>query len=276
MDKKAHSEIADRIIKVMDMLNSCNLCPRYCNINRLKGEKGYCGLDSKIYCFREMLYPYEESIINPSHQIYFSGCNLKCEFCSVAEWNKQPFQAPEMNIKLIAERIKYRKSQGAKVLNLLGGEPSISFLGILKLLGRIETDTIVVLNSNMYYSRELRLLLDGLIDIYLADFKCGNNTCANKMLEADNYLEIVCDNILAASEHGDIILRHLILPGHFDCCTRNIMDWIAKEIPDVKLSLRTDYVPPRDPFEAPKQYLDKNEYEKALISARNLRLNLVK
>ncbi|MBN2455333.1 MAG: radical SAM protein [Sedimentisphaerales bacterium] len=275
MDRKAYNEIADRIIEAKNILQACNLCPRSCNVNRLKGETGYCGLDGKAYCFREMLHPFEESIINPSHQIYFTGCNLRCEFCSVAEWNEQPCQAPQMNIKQMAERIAYRKGQGAKTLNLLGGEPVLSLHGILELLSRVGPDTTVVLNSNMYYSKELNSLLEGLIDIFLADFKCGNDTCAGNMLQADNYLKVICDNILSASQRADIILRHLILPGHFDCCTKPILNWVAERIPNVKLSLRKDFVPPAEPVKAPARYLDKTDYEIAIIYARNLRLNLI-
>jgi putative pyruvate formate lyase activating enzyme len=271
----SHKQATARAESVRAELRKCTLCPRQCKVNRIGGERGYCGLDDKVRVFREMLHPYEERIINPSHQIYFAGCNLRCMFCTVAEWNKQPEAAKEIDYKRMAIKVKERREQGAKVLNLLGGEPVVSLHGVLELLDKIDADTTVVLNSNMYYSEGLSSFLDGLVDIYLADFKCGNNTCAGEILESENYLEIVCDNILAASQQSDVILRHLILPGHFMCCTKNILNWVSKEIPGVKLSLRPDYAPPGRHTRAPNSYLDESEYDKVLDYSRNLGLNLI-
>ena len=275
MKSEAHKESIARAEIVRAELEKCTLCPRQCKVNRIQGERGYCGLDDKVRVFREMLHPYEESIINPSHQIYFAGCNLKCAFCTVAEWNEQPNAAPEIDYEQMALKIKKRRIQGAKTLNLLGGEPAINAQGIFELLRRVSPDSTVVLNSNMYFDRRLFALLDGFIDVYLADFKCGNNACATEMLESENYLEIVCDNILAASQQSEVILRHLILPGHFMCCTRNILNWIAKEIPGVKLSLRADYAPPAQSTRVPNDYLDESEYDRVVDYSRNLGLNLI-
>jgi len=273
--KESHKEAGVRAEKVREILKKCTLCPRLCKVDRIKGEKGYCGLDDKVRCFREMLHPFEENILNPSHQIYFAGCNLKCEFCTVAEWNNQPSAACEIVLRQMAMKIEQRKMQGAKTLNLLGGEPTISMHGVFELLGNISPDTCVLLNSNMYFAGELLRLLDGFVDIYLADFKCGNDGCAGKILGTENYVKVVSSNILTAARQADIIVRHLVLPGHFECCAKPIINWIASEIPNVKLSLRRDYVPPAEAIYAPKAYLDKPEYERTVDYARNLHLNLI-
>ncbi len=97
MDYQAHTEISERVKLAKEALANCNLCPRQCSVDRSAGEKGYCGLDGTVRCFREMLYYGEESELVPSHQIHFAGCNLKCEFCVVAEWNEQPFMAKEID-----------------------------------------------------------------------------------------------------------------------------------------------------------------------------------
>ena len=271
-DYKTASALAQ---KVRENLSQCTLCPRKCKVNRLNGEIGFCGLDDKLYCFREMLHRFEETLINPSHQIYLAGCNLKCEFCTVAEWNQKPRLAARVNLEQIAPKIEQRKKEGAKSLNFLGGEPVLSLHGIFEIIARLNSAATIVLNSNMYFSEEIFTLTKGLVDFYLADFKCGNNTCAKNLLQADNYFEIVTDNISAAARQTDIIVRHLILPGHFDCCTKPVLDWLKKNNPEIKLSLRRDYVPPPKPDAAPENYLNNNDFKRTVSYARNLHLNMI-
>jgi putative pyruvate formate lyase activating enzyme len=222
-----------------------------------------------------MLYCGEEQQLNPSHQVYFTGCNLRCAFCTVAEWNEEPLLAEEMNIDTLKERISYRKSQGARTLNLLGGEPTLSLPGIIELLSQLEPENQVVLNSNMYYDSQVHELLDGLIDIYLADLKCGNSSCAERLLDALDYVEIVKENIVKASCRADVIVRHLILPGHRDCCLEPILSWLAETLPEAKVSLRGDYTPPARETSAPKGYLEQTDLHDALDMARQMSLNVI-
>jgi putative pyruvate formate lyase activating enzyme len=222
-----------------------------------------------------MLYCGEEEQLNPSHQVYFTGCNLRCSFCTVAEWNEEPLVADVPDIDYLKERISYRKSQGARTLNLLGGEPTLSLPGIIELLSHLEPENQVVLNSNMYYDGQVHELLDGLIDIYLADLKCGNSSCAEVLLDAPNYVEVVKENILKASCRVDVIVRHLILPGHRDCCLELILRWLAETLPEVKVSLRGDYTPPAQETSAPKGYLEQADLHDALDMARQMGLNLI-
>ena len=282
MAAKAKSDVRSRKEAARKALKSCRLCPRNCGVDRTAGERGFCGLSDKLCCFREMLGFNEEEILTPSHQIFFSGCNLRCAFCTVSEWNEQPEAAEHIDVDWLAERIEYRIGQGAKTINILGGEPTVSLPGIIELVGHIDSRISVVLNSNMYYSDIAAELLEGLIDIYLADLKCGNSNCAKLLLGAEDYVGIVRENILKAYQHfdlsgeSDLIVRHLIMPGHFDCCLKPTLDWLAKEIPDVKVSLRTDYVPPAQANSAPRGYPSKEDIEKAEDYATKLGLNLIK
>ena len=87
--------------------------------------------------------------------------------------------------------IERRRQQGARTLNLLGGEPAVSVHGILELLAGVDVRTTVVWNSNMYYAEPVARALVGLADIYLADLKCGNPTCAKELLDAGDYMDVV-------------------------------------------------------------------------------------
>lgn len=276
MDYQAHREISERTKLAREALVNCNLCPRQCGVDRTVGKKGDCGLDDTVRCFREMLYCGEENELNPSHQIHFAGCNLRCEFCVVAEWNENPMAAEEIDFDDMAMKITDRQNNGAKTLNFLGGEPAVNLHGILELLRRVKPEIKVVWNSNMYYNKLVDELTTGLIDVYLADFKCGNNECAENLLGASNYIEIVKENILKAAKRADVIIRHVIMPGHSQCCLKPILEWLADKLPDVKLSLRDNYVPPVQFASAPAGYLTQKEMQTAVGLAESMRLNLIK
>jgi len=275
MDYRAHREAFERENLARHALTHCNLCPRRCGVDRTAGEKGYCGLDDLVRCFREMLYSGEESELVPSHQIHFAGCNLRCEFCVVAEWNEQPYAAREMNVEDMVKKIAYRRSQGAKTLNLLGGEPAVSLHGILELLGCIDPKITVVWNSNMYYNDIVDKLMVGLADIYLADLKCGNAGCAENLLGAKDYVAVARQNILKAGKHAYVIVRHLIMPGHNECCLKPTLTWLAENIPEVKLSLRGNYIPPAEAVSAPRRYLKEEELQCAKDMAQSMGLKLI-
>lgn len=276
MDSPVNNEAFERIKPAREALINCNLCPRQCGVDRTAGEKGYCGLDDTVRCFRELIYYGEESELIPSHQIHFTGCNLRCEFCVVSEWNEEPSAAEQMDFDDTAKKISEQQGQGAKTLNLLGGEPAVNLHGVLELLSRVDSGIRVVWNSNMYYNDIVDKLMAGLIDVYLADFKCGNNNCANVLLGVHNYIEVVKRNILNAVTNADVIIRHVLIPGHRECCLKPTFEWLAAEIPDVKLSLRGNYVPPVSATSAPKEYLKPDDMQSAVELAGNMRLKLVK
>jgi putative pyruvate formate lyase activating enzyme len=275
MDLTAHKSISQRRETINAELATCKLCPHDCRVNRLKGEVGFCGLDSAARCFREMIHNGEEKQLVPSHQIYFAGCNLKCEYCSVVEWNRCPLEVEGIATEQLAEKIANRRTSGARTLNFLGGEPSVNIYGILGLLELVDPAATVVWNSNMYYRDIAGGVLEGLADIFLADFKCFDSNCSRDILGVTDYSEIVRSNIKHACQHSDVIVRHLALPGHFHCCTKPILEWIASEIPTVKVSLRLDYIPPIPAEFTPAGYMADDQKQAVLDAAKELKLNLI-
>lgn len=275
MNIQAYSEISERIKSARKAIENCHLCPRSCGVNRIAGEKGFCGLDDSTRVFQEFIFNGEERELNPSHQIHFTGCNLKCEFCPVNEWNREPGAAKKTDFVGLAKVILQRQREGAKTLNILGGEPCVNLYGILELLGMLKPEITLVWNSNMFYNEIVDELISGLIDIYLADLKCGNDECAEKLLGSAEYLMTAKKNILSAFEKADVIVRHIVLPGHRHCCLEPILKWIAAEIPNVKLSLRGNYVPPIPSVFSPKQYLSKDEFDSAVDFGRELGLRVI-
>jgi putative pyruvate formate lyase activating enzyme len=275
MNSTAHQDIMRRRSEAQELLRACAICPRHCGVNRIEGETGYCRTNGAAHCFREMMGFNEEQELTPSHQVYFAGCNLRCSFCTVAEWNAHPADSGAVDKMKLVQMIGERRRNGCRILNILGGEPAVSIEGILELLATLNSDTCVVWNSNMYYSKALHSLLDGLVDVYLADYKCGNDQCAKELLDAGDYLDVIQRNMKEAQSTADLIVRHLILPNHWECCTKPILDWLATEMPNVKVSLRGNYVPPTEVETAPDGYLEDDTYKTICHYAEGLGLNLV-
>ena len=81
----------------------------------------------------------------------------------------------------------------------------------------------VVWKSDFYGTPDAFELLNGIVDVYVADFKFGNDACAYRLAKVDRYVSILTRNLVAANQ-GDLIVRHLLLPGHFECCYRPIVE----------------------------------------------------
>lgn len=267
--------LADRMEHARELLSACRLCPRNCYVNRLANKRGYCGADGELRLFREVIHNGEESELTPSHQLYFTGCNLRCEFCAVAEWNESPLAAPVADIDTLAAIVARGIRDGARNINLLGGEPSVNIYGILKFLQKLPSRPKIVWNTNMYFSETIIELLDGVADVYLGDFKCYDSECARVMLGAEDYPDVVKENLLRVREVTPLIVRHLLMPGHEKCCLHPILEWIRDEMPDVKVSLRGDYVPPPEAENAPLEMNPPGAIERARETAKEMGLNVI-
>ena len=236
-------------------LENCNLGPRQCGVNRIKGEAGYCSVRGEGIIVREMINRFEESFFNPSHQIYFPGCNLRCSYCTVEGWN---LNVPEVGLRR-QDVIKAINHAESKSLNLLGGEPAVNLLAILNLLFQVEYHNDIVWNSNMYYNEIVAEITSHFVDVYLADFKCWNEKCCCEILDAVDYRDVAMKNIKKALENKRVVMRHLIMPGHLDCCLEPIVRWIAEEIPEAEFSPRYNFVPFPERTNCPKGYLSQKE-----------------
>ena len=185
----------------------------------------------------------EEAELIPAHLFYLSGCDLRCIFC-IQELNAfDPRRGQALTPDFFQEAVAWGQVQGARTLEWLGGEPTIHLPAILEAMASCSTLPPVIWKSDFYFTPETLELLNGAVDIYLPDFKFGNNSCARKLAGVENYIDVITRNLERAADQGDMIVRHLLLPGHFDCCYRPIVDWVGKHLPDTKFSLREGYLP---------------------------------
>jgi putative pyruvate formate lyase activating enzyme len=128
----------------------------------------------------------------------------------------------------------------------VGGDPTPSAHHVFETLVESEFNLPVIWNSNMYQSLELQKLLIGVVDLYLSDFKYGNDDCALKLSGIRNYTKVVTRNLEIAINTADVIIRHLVLPGHLKCCTASVLEWLAENYPEVNLNVMFQYHPCAD------------------------------
>ncbi len=239
-----------------EMIKRCELCERGCGVNRERGEKGYCDVkEPKISS--EFLHMGEERELVPSHTVFFAGCNFRCVFCQNYEIS-QLNRGREVFSDILVKRIE---SGGGKNVNWVGGDPTPNLPYIMKVLQKMNKLVPQIWNSNIYLSEKCMKLLSQLMDVYLTDFKYGNDECARKLSDVEDYTFVIRRNHLIAEKTGDLIIRHLVLPGHLECCTKPLLEWIDSNLDDPKLNIMTQYRPVWHANEHPEinRYLSREE-----------------
>jgi putative pyruvate formate lyase activating enzyme len=224
------------------MFHHCQICEKACKIDR-SHEKGECGVNDPLIA-SEFFHLGEELPLVPSHTIFFSGCNFRCVYCQNWDMSQQPAMGTNLSEKKLAERIDKRRVEGSRNVNFVGGDPTPNLPYILRTMHMVKENIPVVWNSNMYLSSEAIKILDGFTDLYLTDFKYGNNQCAYRLSGVSNYMEIVGRNHKMAWQAGEMIIRHLVLPNHVECCSKPILRWINKNIGnEVVINIMGQYHP---------------------------------
>jgi len=217
-------EIANRI------LERCHFCTRKCGFNRRKGELGHCKCGTQITVSTIFEHMGEEPELVPSGTIFTLGCTLRCLHCqnwTISQWyEKGNIFSPEQ----LARSVEHLRKGGCRNVNLVGGEPTPWLQQWLETFKHVNVNVPVVWNSNSYYSEETAKLLAGFADVYLLDFKYGSNKCAEKISDAPGYWEACTRNHLYAKKYGELIIRVLVLPEHLECCTKNVLNWIAQNL----------------------------------------------
>ncbi len=271
VDLKA--EIAHRLLK------SCNFCEWNCNVDRTRGRKGVCLLNSKAYVASIFIHIGEESELVPSYTIFFSHCNFKCVFCQ--NWDiSQVHSGREIPPVLVADAIKSEWNNfRIRNVNWVGGEPTPNLHYILDVIRLVDVSVPMVWNSNLYDSVEAMKLLKGIIDVWLPDFKYGNNNCALRYSKIRNYFDVVTRNLKMISDWGEeIIIRHLILPNHVECCTLPILRWVKRNmnLEKLRFNLMDQYRPEYKAHKYPEinRPINRREWVKALKVARELGISL--
>ena len=273
LDKESLSKKLD---KAREIFECCHFCERRCAVNRANGEKGYCRVTNARVA-SEFIHPGEEEVLVPSYTVFFSGCTFACQYCQNWDISQYPRAGRYIEPGALAGMISKRVRQSVKNVNWVGGDPTPNIPYILETLMKCSENIAQVWNSNMYLSGESLDILRGVIDLYLTDFKYGNSRCAKRLSDVDNYFEIITRNHKIISGE-DIIIRHLVLPNHLECCTYPALEWIAENLAgkSVMVNIMAQYRPEwrAKNFEDINRKIDPKEFYKAVKFADDLGINL--
>jgi putative pyruvate formate lyase activating enzyme len=248
-----------------DKLKHCTLCPRDCGIDRTKGEKGYCGLDDKIYISSICIHKGEEPPVSGPHgicNVFFAHCNLQCVYCQNHQISDNKFAADryEMTLESAVCKIIAILDKGIPVLGFVSPSHQIpQMLSIIEELRKRSYDPTIVYNSNGYDKVETLKELEGIVDVYLPDFKYSDPVLSKELSDAPDYPDTALKAIkemyrqkgsfLITNDSGyaesGLIIRHLILPGEVENSLA-VLKTIAEDIsPKINISLMSQYWAPK-------------------------------
>jgi len=264
------TNLKEKVKIAYKILKFCELCERKCKVDRNE-KKGVCRVGNKPIISSAFIHIGEEPMLIPSFTIFFMGCTFHCQFCqnwSISQWFEK---GRIITIKEIADMIDENKN--CRNVNFVGGEPTPQLPFILDALQNVKVNIPTVWNSNFYMSLKSINLLKNVIDVYLSDWKYWSNKCAERLSKVKNYLETVKRNHDLAFKDSEMIIRHLVLPNHFECCTKPILNYIAenygeKVIVNIMDQYRPEFKAHRYPDIA--NYPKKEDLEKVWKLAEDL------
>lgn len=236
----------------------CNLCPRACGVYRTEGQTGVCGMPDTLYVSRMAPHLWEEPPISGtrgSGTVFFTGCNLRCVFCQNRTISREGVGHPIAEDELI-DRMLDLQDRGVHNINLV--TPTHYTAQLARVLEKVKPrlQIPVVWNSGGYESVESLRMVEGLVDIYLPDFKYLSTDLGSAYSAAPDYparaTEAVLEMYRQVGKYREqdglavkgLIIRHLVLPG----CRADsmaVLRHIAEILPpaDIRVSVMRQYTP---------------------------------
>lgn len=242
------------------MEEKCNMCPFKCNVTRTKENLGICKIGNKIKISKVSTHMWEEPCISGtkgSGTIFFTGCNLRCLFCQNYKISRKEAEGEEITEEELADIFLKKQKEGVHNINLVSPTSYVKYIKKAIILAKEKGLKIpVIYNSNGYENVEILKELDGLIDVYLPDFKYADDNIAKMYSAAINYTE---NTLVAIKEmyrqvgnakfdkngivQKGLIIRHLVLPNNVNN-SKKVLDLIAQNIDkEVYVSLMGQYIP---------------------------------
>lgn len=265
------------------MLAHCNFCRWDCRVDRTRGEKlGACKLASETRVSSHFHHRGEELIYRGTHgsgTIFFTSCNMRCSFCQNGDISTDRLNGEAVSARTLATMAWVLRLEGCHNINWVGGDPTIHLHTILEAIallpelqpGREDLEAALATkadwfaefsgrradamfdgafnapmlwNSNFFQSDEAMKLLRLTMDVWLPDFKFGPGRCAIELARTGWYWDTVTANLLRLRDWSeDFTIRHLIMPGHVECCTVPVLDWVAAQMPEAPVNIMDQYHP---------------------------------
>jgi putative pyruvate formate lyase activating enzyme len=285
-------ELKRRAEELWAIMESCRLCPRRCGVNRLEGTRGFChapGATLVVSSFHPH-FGEERPLVGKggSGTIFLTHCNLRCVFCQ--NWEiSQLGRGFESNTVQLAAMMLYLQGIGCHNINLV--TPTHYSALILKALDIAAEEGLrlpIVYNTSGWERLEILQLLDGIVDIYLPDFKYWDSDMSAKYSSgAESYPEVTREALLemhrqvgVAKPPQDgimqrgVMIRHLVMPSNVGGSER-IMEWIAGNLPrDTYVNIMAQYNPVYKAYDYPEisRRITSEEYKKVVKRAQDMGL----
>lgn len=241
----------------------CVNCPHQCGVNRGLKEVGFCNTDGNVLVSSIFLHKGEEPVISGTKgicNVFFAHCNLQCIYCQNYQISRNDSFDPtwQMSVEDIVLKISEQLNNGVNLLGFVSPSHQVSqMIRIIETLWSKGYKPIIVYNSNGYDSVEILRKIEGIVDVYLPDFKYFSNDLGLKYSGVANYFEVASEalkemyrqkgsTILIDDEgliESGIVVRHLVLPDTADDSIR-VLEYIADDIsPFLSISLMSQYYP---------------------------------
>lgn len=224
-------------------LGCCRLCAHLCGADRRSGPAGRCHAGPFARVFSAQTEVSDELTLAPVFAIALGGCDLRCDFCITGRESWDARSGEPLDAAALAARASAALAAGARTVMILGGEPTIHLADALEIAARLPESATLAWKTNARCSVEARELLDGVFDVWVADYKFGNDACAQRLARAPGYTASVRETLLWAAQGHELIVRHLLMPGHVECCWRPVATWLAANLPGIAVNLREGFWP---------------------------------
>lgn len=283
-------ELEHRISRLTKILEACTLCPRECNVNRLRGESGYCeaGAELKVSSY----FPHfgeERPLVGKygSGTIFLTHCNLKCNFCQ--NYDISHLGAGEsVSTQKFAGMMLSLQRQGCHNINFVTPThfaPQI--VAALPVAIKMGLELPIVYNCGGYESLEVIELLEEIVDIYMPDAKFSSNEHAVRYANAPDYFDVLKEALLEMQRqvgilkidensiaYQGLLIRHLVMPNGV-AGSEEILKFIAEKLsPDSYVNIMNQYRPCFDALDEPlmNRRITAAEYHQAIEFAKRFRL----
>ena len=278
--------MSDRNRYSPEILQECTCCPRTCRVNRYSAKLGYCKTGAGISIGSICTHRGEEPVISGEYgvcNIFFTRCNIQCIYCQNYDISRTntPIHEEEISLEDLIDRIAHHLASGCKSVGFVS--PSHYIPQMFQIIDRLKSrglKPVFIYNSNGYDTVDAIKAMEGIIDVYLPDFKYIDEQLARSVSNAPHYPEIAAQAIgemfrqkgadIELDEDGlitnGLIIRHLVLPGYIEN-SKGVLRYIAEHFsPDCYLSLMSQYYP--TPHVATHHCLSRrlraDEYEQVL------------
>ena len=283
--------INERIRHLKNIMQNCTLCPHECRVQRFKGKYGVCRISNKVYISSAGPHYGEELPLVGTYgsgTIFFSSCNLKCQFCQNYEISQLRSGRP-VTIFQLAEIMLMLQQSGCHNINLVTPTHVIPY--IVEAISRareLGLQIPLVYNCGGYESFSTLQLLDGIVDIYMPDIKYSDNEIARRYSGALQYWDIVRIAVkemyrqvgnLTVNGQGiatrGLLIRHLVLPNRL-AGSEKVLEFITKELSvDSYVNIMDQYHPVYHAknHQILNRPIKKNEYNEVIKMAESIGLH---